>query len=560
MYQALYRKWRPRTFDEVVGQQHITETLKRQVESGQLFHAYLFTGTRGTGKTTCAKLLARAVNCPNTSVGNPCNQCDACRGIENGSILDVLELDAASNNRVDDIRTILDEAIYLPSTVQKRVYIIDEVHMLSSQAFNALLQILEEPPAHLMFILATTEIHKVPATIKSRCQQFSFKRIRPEDIAERLLYVAGQEKIALTQNAAGLIARLADGGMRDALSLLDQCRGTNETVDEERVYASLGLAGNLETADLMAEIAEGNAESVLKRVSKLYDGGRDMVALLNELASLTRDILVRHTAPGTGDSLMTGGFDNATMNQLSDRFDVPRLVQMLHQLQKSAADMAWSSNRRTDAELCLLMLCDPSLDHSTAGLEARISKLEKNFSAPAAGMRPPEPIGGGSLTAHTDHPDSLGREPDRINSEMAVQQKNEKPEKLLKPESSTEEKQSSGAGVQWPGWSALLEALKTEIDLGDYIFLSNPAMVQGHLDGNLLTLWTNNDFIRDMIGKPAVTKKVEKVGTDLAGFPLRVTVKVGEAPLEEAGETSASAEEDTLEAFLAEGLENLIVE
>ena len=209
MYQALYRKWRPRTFDDVVGQGHITETLKRQVAAGRLSHAYLFTGTRGTGKTTCAKILARAVNCQDPQDGNPCNHCSSCLGIENGSVLDVLELDAASNNRVDDIRAILDEAMYTPATVKKRVYIVDEVHMLSAQAFNALLQILEEPPEHLMFILATTEIHKVPATIKSRCQQFAFKRIRAEEIAGRLRYVAGQEGINLTDDGANLLARLA---------------------------------------------------------------------------------------------------------------------------------------------------------------------------------------------------------------------------------------------------------------------------------------------------------------------------------------------------------------
>ena len=205
MYQALYRKWRPRTFDDVVGQSHITETLKRQVQSGRLSHAYLFTGTRGTGKTTCAKLLARAVNCEHTADGNPCNSCPACRDIENGSVLDVLELDAASNNKVDDIRAILDEAVYTPATVKKRVYIVDEVHMLSTQAFNALLQILEEPPAHLMFILATTEIHKVPATIKSRCQQFSFKRIHANEIAARLGYVAEQAQLLQLESVLRLI-------------------------------------------------------------------------------------------------------------------------------------------------------------------------------------------------------------------------------------------------------------------------------------------------------------------------------------------------------------------
>ena len=223
MYQALYRKWRPRTFDDVVGQSHITDTLKQQVAGDRLSHAYLFTGTRGTGKTTCAKILSRAVNCQAPVDGNPCNQCPACLGIENGSILDVLELDAASNNGVDQVRALRDEAVYTPAAVRKRVYIVDEVHMLTTPAFNALLKILEEPPAHLMFILATTELHKVPATIKSRCQQFSFKRILPGQIAQRLGYVAQQEGIDLTREGAALLARLADGGLRDALSLLDQC-------------------------------------------------------------------------------------------------------------------------------------------------------------------------------------------------------------------------------------------------------------------------------------------------------------------------------------------------
>ena len=220
MYQALYRKYRPKTFDDVVGQEHITETLKKQVETGRLSHAYLFIGTRGTGKTTCAKILAKAVNCERPVNGNPCNQCAACRGIDDGSILDVVELDAASNNGVDNVRALRDEAVFSPANVRKRVYIIDEVHMLSTSAFNALLKILEEPPAHLMFILATTELHKVPATILSRCQRHSFKRIPVDTIAARLNYVAEQEHLNLQPDAAALLARMADGGMRDALTLL----------------------------------------------------------------------------------------------------------------------------------------------------------------------------------------------------------------------------------------------------------------------------------------------------------------------------------------------------
>ena len=307
MYQALYRKWRPRTFDDVVGQSHITDTLKRQVSGGRLSHAYLFTGTRGTGKTTCAKILARAVNCQNPQDGNPCNQCPACLGIENGSILDVLELDAASNNGVDQVRALRDEAVYTPAAVRKRVYIVDEVHMLSTPAFNALLKILEEPPAHLLFILATTELHKVPATIKSRCQQFSFKRILPGQIAQRLEYVAGQEGIELTAEGAALLARLADGGLRDALSLLDQCSGGGGRVDEQAILNTLGLAGNLETAALMERAARRDTAGALETLGRLYENGKDVGSVLGELSALARDLLPRKTAPRGCASLLTGG-------------------------------------------------------------------------------------------------------------------------------------------------------------------------------------------------------------------------------------------------------------
>ena len=225
IYQALYRKYRPRTFDEVCGQEHITETLKAQVASGRLSHAYLFVGTRGTGKTTCAKILAKAVNCLHPVDGNPCGECAACRGIDEGSVLDVVEIDAASNNGVENVRALREEAVFSPASVKKRVYIIDEVHMLSTAAFNALLKILEEPPEHLMFILATTELRKVPGTILSRCQRYSFRRLDADVIAKRLNYIAAREGFDLTPEGAALLARLADGGMRDAISLLDQCSG-----------------------------------------------------------------------------------------------------------------------------------------------------------------------------------------------------------------------------------------------------------------------------------------------------------------------------------------------
>ena len=385
MYQALYRKWRPKSFADVVGQEHITETLRRQASSGRLSHAYLFTGTRGTGKTTCAKILAKAGNCQHPVDGDPCGQCPACQGIDNGSLLDVLELDAASNNGVDHVRALRDEAVYSPASVKYRVYIIDEVHMLSVSAFNALLKILEEPPAHLIFILATTELHKVPATILSRCQRFAFKRIQPGDIARRLLYVAGQEGIELTDSAAGLLSRLSDGAMRDALSLLDQCGAAGGKIDSDRVLDVLGLAGNVQTAELMGHLLRRDAQAALLLLDRLYSGGKDVGALLGELSALVRDLLIRMTAPEGGAALLSGGYDSAVMDDLAQGVSPVRLLFMASHLQSVLAALPLSSNRRTDAELCLLRLCDESLCGDPTALAARITRLEEGgFSAPAA--------------------------------------------------------------------------------------------------------------------------------------------------------------------------------
>ena len=376
MYQALYRKWRPKVFSDVIGQSHITQTLQKQVAEGRTSHAYLFTGTRGTGKTTCAKILAKAVNCEHPVNGDPCCQCASCQGIESGSFLDVLELDAASNNGVDQVRALRDEAIYSPANVKKRVYIVDEVHMLSTAAFNALLKILEEPPAHLMFILATTELHKVPATILSRCQRYSFKRILPKDIAKRLTYVARQEQIDLTPDGAELLSRLADGALRDGLSLLDQCAAAGGTVDSRAVLEVLGLAGNLQTAQLMQDILDRNAQAALLLLNELYAGGKDVGAVLGELSTLTRDLLLRKTAPEGGAALLSGGFDSATLDKLGKGIPANRFLYLASTLQKAAADLYYSADRRTDAELCLLRLCDESLCGDLTALENRITRLE----------------------------------------------------------------------------------------------------------------------------------------------------------------------------------------
>ena len=571
MYQALYRKWRPRTFDDVVGQGHITETLKRQVAAGRLSHAYLFTGTRGTGKTTCAKILARAVNCEHPVNGNPCNQCPSCLGIENGSILDVLELDAASNNGVDQVRALRDEAVYTPAAVRKRVYIVDEVHMLSSAAFNALLKILEEPPEHLMFILATTELHKVPATIKSRCQQFSFKRILPGDIAARLAYVAREEGLELRGEGAALLARLADGGLRDALSLLDQCAVTDRPIGEQEVLDALGLAGNLETAGLMEQIGNGDTAGALETLGWLYGAGKEIGSLLNELAALARDLLIRKTAPKGGAPLLTGGYDENTMRKLSNLFQTARLAQILGLLQSTIAELPRSGNRRTDAELCLIRLCEPSLDESMSALNARLSRVEELLAGgvpaacavPATPQKRPQNSGTRRETRQAVPADAGNppweeeRPPLPEEPGERVLLSGEPPAKLVEQpkEINYPQEQAVSGETLWPG---LVTGIRGKFP-AEYPFLSNPASVQGRIEDGVLTLWVIDEFIKDMVGKASILEELARLASTQVGKPVRCAVKVGKAPAEQA---ASQQKHDNLDDLLALGrqFDNIIIE
>lgn len=375
MYQALYRKYRPQTFDDVVGQEHVTETLKNQINNDRLSHAYLFVGTRGTGKTTCAKIFARAVNCEHPVNGNPCNKCKSCLGIEDGTILDVVELDAASNNGVENVRALRDEAVYSPVAVKKRVYIIDEVHMLSTSAFNALLKILEEPPEHLMFILATTELHKIPATILSRCQRHSFKRIEAEDIAGRLEYVANKENMHLEHDGAMLLSRLANGALRDGLSLLDQC-SAEETITAESVAQSMGLAGNIKTAELLNKICDGKTNDAIEIFEDLWRGGKSPTTVLNELCTLLRDSLMIKVAPKNGSYMLSGVFDLKTVSDFSKRLSGEELICYINSIQEKVSVLRDGRDPKISAEICIIGMCEPTFGNSLDFLKARIVKLE----------------------------------------------------------------------------------------------------------------------------------------------------------------------------------------
>ena len=378
MHLALYRKYRSATFDEVISQEHITTTLKNQIKAGTPAHAYLFTGSRGTGKTTCAKLMAKAVNCLSPVDGNPCGECESCKAIAVGCP-DIIEMDAASNNGVDDVRALRDEVMYAPTVCRYKVYIIDEVHMLSSQAFNALLKTIEEPPPHVIFILATTEIHKVPATIASRCQQFRFSRIDVEESTKRLCEIAKKENVNITEDAARLISRLSDGGMRDAVSLLDQCISVSADIDEETVRTTAGIAGTEHLFTLAQCIHEQNAPEALKTLDELHNQSKDLMLLLDELLSHFRNLCIL-SATNSDFSLIPAG--SGTRNDLARQtkeFTLGEIMRCMDILQDCIARTPKTAKRKTVAEMCLIRLCTPRLDSDTSALSLRLEKLENRL-------------------------------------------------------------------------------------------------------------------------------------------------------------------------------------
>ena len=376
MYQVLYRKWRPKTFADVSGQPQATVTLQNEIKIGRINHAYLFTGSRGTGKTTCAKIFAKAVNCLNTTDGNPCGECENCKGIESGEILDIVEMDAASNRGIDDIRDIIDKAQFAPAKAKYRVYIVDEVHMLTDQAFNALLKTLEEPPKHVIFILATTEVHKLPATIVSRCQRFDFHRTPADAIADRLEYVSQQENVNITRDAALLIAAVADGALRDALSLLDRCIALDTNVDSDIVRKAAGLAKRDYLFDLASCCINKNVAKALEIIDSLYTQAKDMTRLCDEIIDHFRNLMIIKTVKNPKEFLVMSEdeFDNAQTQ--ADYLSLEEIVYIMDVLEQSYQRMGRGSSNRTELETALVKLSSPELDFSMEALLSRIAALE----------------------------------------------------------------------------------------------------------------------------------------------------------------------------------------
>ena len=512
MYQALYRKWRPQTFADVIGQQHVTDTLRAQLQSGRLSHAYLFTGTRGTGKTTCAKILARAVNCEHPVNGDPCNECAACRGILDGSVLDVTEIDAASNNGVDNIRDLRDETRYTPAQVKKRVFIIDEVHMLSIGAFNALLKTLEEPPEHVLFILATTELHKVPATILSRCQRFDFRRIGAEDIARRLLDVAAGEGIELTEGAARLIARLADGAMRDALSMLDRAAAAG-AVDEETVTAALGVMGQDDGVHLAEHFKTGDLAAAVTLLEEYYSAGRDLAAVFDQMLGLIRDALLVKTSRTDVSALISPAYTVKTLQGLCDGLAASTLIAWSRIIGDSLDRMRSAANRRVEAELCAVRLCSLGAEnYDTLGgrVEALEEKLKNGVpvqvvqTPQSGGMTPPPPRDEGA-------PPPPGDEdaPPLIDGEPAPQAKPGKP--------------AGPTLTLWPQWARLLDAMMGKINVGALTNIKLGA--KGALEDGALVILCEDRMAYILAHKDETLAVIREQAAKLNGGPIKVRVR-----------------------------------
>ena len=400
MYQVLYRKYRPRVFADVYGQDHVTSTLKNEIKEGRISHAYLFTGSRGTGKTTCAKILAKAVNCPNAVDGEPCNACEICKGLDSGTIYDVVEIDAASNNGVDNIRDLREEVNYTPTRGKYRVYIIDEVHMLSTGAFNALLKTLEEPPAHVIFILATTEVHKLPATILSRCQRFDFKRIQPETMAVRLQQVAGLEGMELAPDAATLIARIADGALRDGLSILDQCAGRSKQITAQLVSEVAGLAGREALYRLSDAVLARDSSAAVEELAQLHENSYDMERLCVEMINHFRNFMMVKTVKKSRELIICTDDEYKHIEASAGQFILAQILRGLDLFQSTLVKIKGGATPRIEMEMAFIRLCEPKLETDPDAINQRLSALEravqngvpaapvKTVQSPASAARP----------------------------------------------------------------------------------------------------------------------------------------------------------------------------
>ena len=554
MYQVLYRKYRPSVFSDVYGQDHVTSTLQNEIQQGRVSHAYLFTGSRGTGKTTCAKILAKAVNCENPQNGEPCNECEVCKGLDSGAIYDVVEIDAASNNGVDNIRDLREEANYTPSRGKYRVYIIDEVHMLSSGAFNALLKTLEEPPAHVIFILATTEVHKLPATILSRCQRFDFKRIQPETMAKRLHQVADLEGIELDEDAAILIARIADGALRDGLSILDQCASRSKKVTSELVSVVAGLAGKEALFKLSDCISAKQTNDAISIISELYQNSFDMERLCVEMINHFRNFLIVKTVNKSRELIICTDNEYNAILESAKRFSLEGIIFAIDLLQKTLVEIKKGATARIEVEMAFVRLCNPKLDETKEAILQRLSDLERTVKAgsfvnaqqafaqieqeeeetPAEFIQEEAPKAIPEEKEETPVPVEAPEE--AVIPEPKEQEPEERELPPVEPQQTAPVQNDSSSQFEFNQWQEFMEVLHKE-DIALYGVLSGS---KGFVRGEYFLIDSPNATVRDFIKIPTHAKAVKKALFEVSGkqfklglFKRKDNVQVKRDPLED---------------------------
>lgn len=520
MYRVLYRKWRPAVFTDVSGQEHITSTLQNEVSSGRLNHAYLFTGSRGTGKTTCAKILAKAVNCLNPQNGNPCGECEICKGIDDGSILDIVEMDAASNRKIDDIRQIIDEVQFKPAKCKYRVYIVDEVHMLTTEAFNALLKTLEEPPEHVIFILATTEVHKLPQTIRSRCQRFDFHRIPPKAIADRVEYVVSQENAEITESAALMLASVADGALRDALSLLDSCLAVSSHIDEEVVRNAAGLVSKTYLFELATAIINKNPTKSLEIIDRLYSESKDMARLCDELVEHFRALMLIKTIKNPRDILIMSDDEFEQAVTQSDYLSLADIVFYMDVLSRAYQRMGKGTGDRTELEMALVKLSATELDGTVEALTARVTALEKtvkrgitvNYAQPAQQSVQTEAAQSASVpNTQTEVEEPFSKpEPEHKKAPVA------KPAPEVKPvaqRASVNLDELYDNAVPFARWVEVVDSLKSVSRSIAAAFAGSTA----YESGNYLLIDTNNELAFDLLRQNGRRTEIKQTLLELTG-------------------------------------------
>lgn len=520
MYRVLYRKWRPAVFTDVSGQEHITSTLQNEVSSGRLNHAYLFTGSRGTGKTTCAKILAKAVNCLNPQNGNPCGECEICKGIDDGSILDIVEMDAASNRKIDDIRQIIDEVQFKPAKCKYRVYIVDEVHMLTTEAFNALLKTLEEPPEHVIFILATTEVHKLPQTIRSRCQRFDFHRIPPRAIADRVEYVVSQENAEITESAALMLASVADGALRDALSLLDSCLAVSSHIDEEVVRNAAGLVSKTYLFELATAIINKNPTRSLEIIDRLYSESKDMARLCDELVEHFRALMLIKTIKNPRDILIMSDDEFEQAVTQSDYLSLADIVFYMDVLSRAYQRMGRGTGDRTELEMALVKLSATELDGTVEALTARVTALEKavkrgitvNYAQPAQQ----------SVQAEAAQSASVPNTQTKVEEPFAKPEPEHKKAPVAKPAPEVKSVAQRASvnldelydnAVPFARWVEVVDSLKSVSRSIAAAFAGSTA----YESGNYLLIDTNNELAFDLLRQNGRRAEIKQTLLELTG-------------------------------------------